>query len=238
MKAVILAGGYGTRLKPYTQIIPKPLLPVGDRAVLEIQIEHFRKFGIEEILLATYHKSDYLEQYLGDGSRYGIKLTVSKEKFPLGTCGPLSLLKNQLVEPFIVINGDILTTMDFAKFSQFSLKNSAALTVASKKISTPFSFGELKFDGDTVTGINEKPLIEHHVVTGIYFMQPSVFRFIPSNVYFGMDDLMKNMLASRARIARFEMEEYWLDIGRAEDYKKAQNLYGDTCQDFSPAEIS
>ena len=120
MKVVILAGGLGTRLKPFTEVIPKPLLPIGEKSVLEIQIERLKKFGFDEIFLATNYKSQYIEGFFGDGSRYGVKLSISKEDKPLGTAGPLLLLKEQLTEPFIVMNGDILSLIDFSKLYEFA----------------------------------------------------------------------------------------------------------------------
>ncbi len=116
MKAVILAGGLGQRLRPFTEVIPKPLLPIGEKAILEIQIENFNKYGFDEIYLATNYKSDYIKNFFGDGSQFGVKLKVSKEDIPLGTAGPLLLLKDQLQEPFIIMNGDILSSFNFKKF--------------------------------------------------------------------------------------------------------------------------
>ena len=122
MKAVILAGGLGVRLKPFTQVIPKPLLPIGEKSVLEIQIDRLRQFGFKDIFLATNYKSDYIERFFGDGSEFGVNLSVSKEETPLGTAGPLALLKERLDTPFIVMNGDILSLGDFRKLYDFSVR--------------------------------------------------------------------------------------------------------------------
>ena len=121
MKAVILAGGLGSRLRPFTEVIPKPLLPIGEKAVLEIQIERFKKFGYDEIYLATNYKSNYIENFFGDGSRYGVKLVISREDKQLGTAGPLSLLKDRLKEPFIVMNGDIISNMNVSGIVSFHI---------------------------------------------------------------------------------------------------------------------
>lgn len=222
MKAVILAGGIGERLKPFTEIIPKPLLPIGDKAILEIQIERLRQHGCDEILLATNYKSDYIEHFLGDGSRYGVRITVNSEAKPLGTAGPLSLLADRLTEPFIVMNGDILTLLDFRRFHEFALRSGSLLTLAIKKEITPFAFGNILFEGDRVTGIEEKPNIVMHILCGIYVMKPEILRFIPRDEYFGMDQLIKRLLAERISISKYEMNEYWLDIGRADSYQMAQ----------------
>ena len=148
MKAVILAGGLGSRLKPFTQIIPKPLLPIGEKSVLEIQIEHLKKHGFDEIFLATNYKSEYIENFFGDGSRFGVKLRISKEDKPLGTVGPLTLLKNELKDPFLMMNGDILTLLNFSDFYGFSVRNAADLTITIKEYITPFQFGNIEFEGD------------------------------------------------------------------------------------------
>jgi len=224
-KAVILAGGLGTRLKPFTQAIPKPLLPIGEKAVLEIQIEHFKQYGFEEIFLATNYKSEYIESFFGDGSRYGVILNVSKEDKPLGTAGPLKLLKTQLVEPFVVMNGDILTLIDFSKFYSFAQEKGTLLTVAIKKIITPYAFGNIFFQNDFVIGIEEKPDIITYALAGIYAMQPEILDLIPEAEYYGIDKLIKMMIDKGLPIAKYEMNEYWLDIGQIDDYEKAQDIY-------------
>ena len=225
MKAVILVGGLGQRLRPFTEVIPKPLLPVGEKAILEIQIDRFKKYGFDEIYLATNYKSDYIENFFGDGSRYGVKLEVSKESIPLGTAGPLTLLKDKLNEPFVVMNGDILSLIDFSKIYNLAVKSDSDLTLAIKKEITPYHFGNIYFDGDYVSGIEEKPDLVTYILAGIYVMKPGIFSIFPENEYFGMDQLIKKMLASHRQIVKYEMEEYWLDIGRPDDYEKAQKVY-------------
>ena len=225
MKAVILAGGLGTRLQPFTQIIPKPMLPVGDRSVLEIQIAHLKDCGVEEIVFATNYKSDLVNSYFGDGSKFGVKLTHSVEQKKLGTCGPLSLLKEKLVEPFIVLNGDILTNLNYKKAYEYHCNNDGALTVVSKEVTFPLSYGNVVTKNGQVVEIKEKPDITVEISSGIYIMSPSVFDFIPFNEPFGMDELMQTMLERSAPIYCYLMKEYWLDIGRMEDYEKAQVDY-------------
>lgn len=225
MKAVILAGGLGTRLRPFTEVIPKPLMPIGEKAVLEIQIEHFVKHGFDEIVLATNYKSDYIEKFFGDGSRYGVKLTISKEDKPLGTAGPLRLAKDLLTDPFVVMNGDILTSFDFTRFYEFALAKDSLLAIAIKKKITPFAFGDIFFEGDIVTGIDEKPDLVNYILAGIYVMRPEIFDLIPDGEYFGMDSLIRLMLERGMPVTKYEIMEYWLDIGRADDYEKAQELY-------------
>lgn len=222
MKAVILAGGLGSRLKPFTEVIPKPLLPVGEKSVLEIQIERLRQYGFNEIFLATNYKSEYIENYFGDGSRYGVKLTVSKEEKPLGTAGPLLLLKERLQEPFVVMNGDILTLVDFGKLYQFACEQESLLTISIKKEITPFAFGNIFFEGDRVSGIQEKPDIIMYILAGIYVMKPEIFSLFPKDEYFGMDKLITKMIDGNMLVTKYDLKEYWLDIGRLSDYEQAQ----------------
>jgi NDP-sugar pyrophosphorylase family protein len=225
MKAVILAGGLGTRLKPLTEAIPKPLLPIGEKSVLEVQIQHLAKYGFDEIYIATYYKADYVESFIGNGNKLGVKIFFSKEEKPLGTCGPLALIKNKLDEPFLVMNGDILTTVDFKKLYDFSLEVKSDLTVVTKAIVMPFAFGNVFSKGDYITGIEEKPDIKNEIIAGIYIMKPSIFKYIPVNKYFGIDDLIKTMLSKNIPISKYLIKEFWLDIGRMEDYQKVQDAY-------------
>ena len=225
MKAVILAGGLGTRLRPFTETIPKPLLPIGEKAILEIQIERLKKFGITDVFLATNYKSDYIESFFGDGSRYGVRLHISKEEKPLGTAGPITLLRKELTEPFFVMNGDILSLIDFGKMMAFASQTDACLTIAIKKEITPFAFGNIFFEGDYVTGIQEKPDIVMYILAGIYVMKPGIFDLIPADTYYGMDVLIQEMIRRNLPVAKYELREYWLDIGRLNDYEKAQDVY-------------
>jgi NDP-mannose synthase len=225
MKAVILAGGLGSRLKPFTEVIPKPLLPIGEKSILEIQIERLKKYGFNDIILATNYMSEYIENYFGDGSRYGIKLKVSKEDKPLGTAGPLLLLKDQLTEPFLVMNGDILSLVDFGELYSFAETQESLLTISIKKEITPFAFGNIFFEGERVTGIEEKPDIVMYILAGIYVMRPEILKLFPENEYFGMDILIKKMLENSLPISKYDLKEYWLDIGRLNDYEKAQEAY-------------
>ncbi len=225
MKAVILAGGLGSRLKPFTETIPKPLLPVGEKAIMEIQLERLKSYGFDEIFLATNHKSDYIRNFFGNGERYGVKLIISKEDKPLGTAGPVKLLGKKLTEPFIVMNGDILSLIDFSKLYSYALSKKTCLTLSIKKEITPFEFGNIGFDGDFVTRIEEKPDLITYILAGIYVMTPEIFGYIPDNEYFGMDLLIKKLLGLNIPVAKYEISEYWLDIGRASDYEKANEFY-------------
>jgi NDP-sugar pyrophosphorylase family protein len=224
-KAVILAGGLGKRLRPFTNAIPKPLLPIGEKSVLEIQIINLSKYGFKEIYIATNYKADYVEAFIGDGNRLGVKVKFSKEEIPLGTCGPLTLLKEELTEPFIMMNGDILTNLDFKKVYDFGNNIDAPLTVVTKETRTPFNFGSVKVNDKYIIGVEEKPDLIIEIISGIYFLKPEVFKYIPENEYFGIDSLIKNLLESNIPVARYLMNEYWLDIGKIDDYNTAQEEY-------------
>ena len=226
MQAIILSGGLGTRLRPFTEVIPKPLLPIGEKAVLEIQIEHLRANGFDHIFLATNYKSEYIENFFGDGSKYGVKLTISKEEIPLGTAGPVKLLQNELKdEPFLVMNGDILTLLHYHNLYDFACSRDTLLTITTKDIYTPFQFGNIHTDGDFVTGIEEKPNIKTTILAGIYIFRPEILDLIPDNTMYNMDKLILDMLAKDLPISHYPILEYWLDIGQVDDYEKAQNIY-------------
>jgi NDP-sugar pyrophosphorylase family protein len=225
MKAVILAGGLGTRLKPFTEIIPKPLLPIGESSVLEIQILSLKECGVTEIFIATNYMSEYVQAFLGDGQKYGVSITFSKEDKPLGTCGPVSLLKDRLTEPFLLMNGDVLTTLNFRQLYNFALNVDANLMVVTKETITPFNFGKVVSDGDYIIDVQEKPDLKLEILAGIYVLKPPVFELIPRDTYYGIDSLIKDMLARNMKVAKYLMKEYWLDIGHVNDYQIAQDAY-------------
>lgn len=224
MYAVILAGGLGHRLKPFTEVIPKPLLPLGEKTVMELQIAALRQSGVTKVFVATNYMADLIAAYLGDGTRFGLDVCVSRETIPLGTCGPLGLLREQLDQPFIVINGDILTKLDFLSLYRFAVGEGACLTVGTKIITTPFRFGNVLVNdsGTRILDVEEKPELKLEIVAGVYCLTPEVFQFIPENQYFGMDSLIKTLIRANRPIARFLIKDYWLDIGQVEDYSKAR----------------
>jgi NDP-sugar pyrophosphorylase family protein len=224
MKAVILAGGLGMRLRPFTQVVPKPLLPIGEKSLLEIQLQRLRKHGFTHVYFATNYKADYIARFFGDGSELGIKIEYSKEIAPLGTAGPLTLLRSQLQEPFLVMNGDILTLLDFTKMRNFALERAAPLTVAIRRHVTPFAFGNIYLDGERLTGIQEKEEIVRYILAGIYFMQPDVVDLIPPGYSYGMDQLIQKLLHLNHDILKYEVLEYWLDIGQVSDYDQTPEI--------------
>lgn len=225
MKAVILAGGLGRRLKPFTQIIPKPLLPLGKSSVLETQILSLKKYGIKDVVIATNHLSDYVKAFLDGKGYYDINISISEEKKPLGTSGPLSLLADSLHDPFLVINGDILTTLDYSALFEYSLEIESDIVVGVKDVKAPFEFGQIVSEGDYIVDVHEKPDLKMEILAGIYLIKPHVLDLIPKNTYYGIDDLIKKMVSKNMKVAKYKIFDYWLDIGRIEDYGTAQNAY-------------
>lgn len=225
MKAVILAGGLGTRLRPFTEVLPKALLPLGDKSILEHQIATLREAGTTHVYIATNYLSHVIEGFMGDGSRLGVRVHISKEESPLGTAGPIKLLKQHLRAPFIVMNGDIVTRLDFKRFYEFGAAQGSCLTVGTKIITTPFRFGNVKVDGDHIVDVEEKPDFTLEIVAGIYCMHPRVMEFIPDGTYYGIDSLIKTLLSRGEKISRFQIADYWLDIGQVEDYSKARAMF-------------
>ena len=228
MKAVILAGGLGSRLKPFTEVIPKPLLPLGEQSLMEIQITMLRDHGFDEVFVATNYRAEFVEAFMGNGERFGVELTFSREEKPLGTCGPIGLLRDRLTEPFIMLNGDILTKLDFRRLYDFAAEQDSDLTVGTKVISTPFRFGNVQVDDNNhILDVDEKPELKFEILAGIYCMKPNIFQMIPDGEYFGIDQLIKNMLAASTPVSRYLIQEYWLDIGQVEDYEEARKKYSD-----------
>jgi NDP-sugar pyrophosphorylase family protein len=222
MKAVIMAGGKGTRLKPYTTSIPKPLVPVGEKAIIEILLNRLKKNGVDEVFICLNHFAGMIAAFLGDGSRFGLKINYSLEDRPLSTVAPLKLIRD-LPEDFLVMNGDLLTDLDFSSLFDYHLKDSALLTVATFSRKTKIDFGVIETDPATSTaiGFREKPEYKFTVSMGVYAMNRKILDWVPDNEPFGFDHLMLKLLEARQRIAVFPYEGYWLDIGRPEDYEKA-----------------
>lgn len=226
MKAVILAGGLGKRLEPFTKIIPKPLLPLGEKTILEVIIQRLKMFGVNEVIIATNYKSGLFERYFGFISQSGLKIRFSKEREPLGTAGPIKLVAKSLKEPFIVMNGDILTTIDFNKMKKLHKETKAKLTVATKEVQVPFHYGIIESDdGVRISNIKEKPSVTAEINGGIYIVNPEVVKEIPDGFY-QMTDLVKKLVAKKMTVVKYKIDDYWLDIGQMHNYKKAQEDFG------------
>lgn len=221
MKAVVLAGGKGTRLAPYTKALPKPLMPIGDMPILEILLRQMRAAGIDEVILAVGHLSDMLETFFADGSRFGLSIRYSYENDPLGTAGPLSLIED-LDGSFLMMNGDVLTTMDFDDFISTHRQSGAAATIAMNRRQVKIDLGVLQRNGSNeITGYVEKPTYDFHVSMGIYVFEPEVVSLIPDQEYFDFPDLVMKLIDRGERVLGYPFEGYWQDLGRPDDYEQA-----------------
>jgi NDP-mannose synthase len=221
MKAVILAGGKGTRLAPYTRILPKPLLPVGDMPILEILLRQMKAAGIEEAILTVGHLSELLRVFFQDGQKLGLKISYSYEECPLGTAGPLSLIDG-LDSTFLVSNGDVLTTLDFRDFVEYHHHSRAAATIAVHKRQVRVDLGVVKFNGSKeIIGYIEKPVYNYEVSMGLYIFEPRVLDYIPHNQYLDFPDLVLKLIDRGECVMGYPFEGYWQDLGRADDYEIA-----------------
>lgn len=222
MKAVILAGGKGTRLKPYTTIIPKPLVPLGDRAILEILIGGLKKCGVTDLTLCVNHLAELIMAYFGNGKKWGVNMEYSLERESLSTVAPIKLIKD-LPENFLVMNGDLLTDLNFKNLYNYHLKSKAIITVATYKRITMIDFGVIDIDKDKniAVGFKEKPRYKLNVSMGVYVFNKKVLDFVPNGKPFGFDNLMLALLAKGKIIKVYPYDGYWLDIGRPEDYERA-----------------
>lgn len=221
MKAVILAGGKGKRLAPYTTVFPKPLMPIGDMPILEIVLRQLKQNGCEEVILAVGHLAELLRAFFNDGQKLGLPVKYSVEDKPLGTAGPLSLI-NGLDSPFFVMNGDILTDLDFADLYRCHVESGAMATIATYNRTVKIDFGVLETDDDgCVCEYIEKPSMGYRVSMGIYVFDPAVLGYIKPDVYFDFPDLVKLLIKEGKKVISYPFSGYWLDIGRPDDYEKA-----------------
>jgi NDP-sugar pyrophosphorylase family protein len=215
-----MAGGKGTRLGKYTRSIPKPLLPLGDLAIIEIQILQLKKSEFNKIYIMTGFKSDYISKFLGDGQRYGVQLIYIHEKTPLGTAGPLKLLEEYIDDYFLLINCDVLTDLNFANFYKKAILDEKSLmTVALASVDINFPFGRVIYD-NYVKSIHEKPRISVDAVAGIYVIHKNIFKYIQHSIL-GMDELINKLLETNESVKAELIEGYWLDIGNEENYERA-----------------
>jgi NDP-sugar pyrophosphorylase family protein len=221
MEAVILAGGKGTRLHPYTAEIPKALVTVGDKPIIEILLRRMQRCGVRKAHLAVNHLAHLIMAVLNNGEHLGLEIVYSHEEQPLSTVGPITLIKN-LPEHFLVANGDILTALDFKELFEHHLHSRAVLTVATHRRTHTVDYGVLEVGADgTVTGFREKPTYSFTVSMGVYVFSRKILSLVPTGQRFGFDDLMFTLLKHKERINLFPFDGYWLDIGRPEDYEQA-----------------
>jgi len=225
LSAVIMAGGFGKRLLPLTEHVPKPMLPVGDRPLLERTIKQLRRSGIRDVSMTTHYLQDHIAQHFGDGEEFGVRISYANEDQPLGTAGGLKLIERP-AGPFVVINGDILTGVSFEKMLAYHREHEAELTVGVRRYVIDVPFGVVECDEARITGLQEKPSLTFFINAGIYLLEPAACDAIPDGRHFDMTDLIKKLVDDGRTVVSYPIIEYWLDVGRPEDYQRAQEEHG------------
>ena len=219
----IMAGGFGKRLSPLTDHTPKPLLKVGEKALLEIALDRFIKLGFHNFYISTHYFAEMIREYFGDGSRWNVSIQYVHEDRPLGTGGALGLLPSDLSDlPVIMCNGDILTTMDYERLLDFHYKNKADLTMCVRDYEHQVPYGVVNADGNKITNIEEKPLQRSFINAGIYVINPALINSVERDTHIDMPDLIHQFIIGDANALLFPIHEYWMDIGAMADYKRAQ----------------
>ena len=226
MKAIILAGGRGTRLAPYTTVFPKPLMPIDGMPILEVIVRQLAHFRIKEMVFTVSQQSEpLLSAYFGNGNRYEVDIRYSKEEKPLGTAGPLSIIPN-LPETFLVMNGDILTTLDYQKLIKYHRQHRGIVTIAMSQKKVRLELGVMEFNrAYQLTRYIEKPMLSYSVSMGIYVFEKKVLGWIPSQKYLDFPELIQKLIKQKERVICYPSNEFWLDIGRHEDYEEAQKKF-------------
>ncbi len=224
MQAVILAGGKGTRLRPYTTILPKPMMPIGEKPILEIIINKLAESGVKKIIISVGYLAGIIQAYFGNGERFGIEIDYFIETEPLGTVGCLALINN-LEEKFIVTNGDVLTDLNFSNLIEHHTKSRKKVTICTYKKEVPISLGVLELNGNVVQDYIEKPTYHFNVSMGIYVINKETVKNIPVNSYFDFPALIKKLISLGEEINVYKFEGEWYDIGREEDYKLVLEKY-------------
>jgi len=221
VKAVVLAGGKGARLAPYTKILPKPLMPIGDMPILEVLLRQMKRAGIEEVILTVGHLAQLLQAFFQNGEKFGLKIQYSYEDYPLGTAGPLSLVEG-LDDTFLVTNGDVLTTLDIQDLIEAHRKSGAVATIAMHARHVNVDLGVLQLDNsDNVIGYIEKPTYDFNVSMGIYVFEPEVLSHIPYNQYLDFPNLIIQLIEDGLKVCGYAFDGYWQDLGRPDDYEQA-----------------
>ncbi|WP_326552381.1 sugar phosphate nucleotidyltransferase [Micromonospora sp. NBC_01813] len=226
MHVVIMAGGKGVRLRPYTTALPKPLVPIGDDfAILEIVLHQLAAYGFRTATMAINHHGSLIRAFVGDGTRFGLRVDYAEERTPLSTVGPLFGLRDRLPERFIVMNGDILTNLNYADLLRAHTDSGAPVTVATFRRKVKVDFGVLTVEGDKVVEFKEKPTLDYRVSMGVYGLTRDTIAPYPTGIEFGFDQLMLDLINHGSPPAAYDFDGYWLDIGRPEDYDEANRSF-------------
>ena len=221
IQAVVMAGGSGTRLRPLTENLPKPMVPVGGKPMLERIIEQLRDAGIAKVMITTHYKGELISNHFGDGQRFGVNISYMEEDKPMGTAGGLSQLEPS-DDPILVINGDILTRVDFRAMLDFHIEHKAEMSVAVRRHETQVPYGVIETQDERITQVLEKPIVSHFINAGIYLLNPAVFKLIPENDSYDMPELINSLINDGRTVISFPVREYWLDIGQHKDYMRAE----------------
>ena len=222
---ILMAGGLGTRLRPLTENIPKPMLNVGDKPILETIIEGFKRYGFTNFILSVNYKKEIIQNYFQDGSALGVSITYIEEEKRMGTAGPLSLLKKKPTSPFFVMNGDLLTQVNFEQLLRFHEDTDAVATMCVREYEHQIPYGVIETDGQQLISIKEKPLQRSFVNAGIYVLSPEILDYIPQNEFYDMPNLFKLLMEKQRNVSVFPVREYWLDIGHIADFERADDEY-------------
>lgn len=224
-KVVLMVGGLGARLSPLTDSTPKPMLHVGNKPILETIIENFYKYGYTDIILSVSYKSHMIEEYFGNGTAFGVNIEYIHEAKRMGTCGALSLMRDSLTEPFFVMNGDLLTNVNFEHMHDYHLSHDAVATMAVREYDFQVPYGVVNVQDGKILSIEEKPTHKFFVSAGIYMLSPLAMKHIPDNEFFDMPTLFERLIKVESNAISFPIREYWLDIGKMSDYERANNEY-------------
>lgn len=220
---IIMAGGLGTRLKSLTKEVPKPMLKVGHDPILQHIINNFKQYGYNKILISVNYKSEIIENYFQDGLAYGVKIEYIRENKRLGTAGGIKLARDYIDKPFFVINGDIFTNLNVDNMMKFHVENKFDITVGTRKHSFQIPYGVIETENDCIKKLREKPTIDYLINAGVYCLNPDLISFIPDNKYFEITDLIDICIKNGMEVGSYEIMDYWMDIGRMEDYNKVNS---------------
>lgn len=224
-KVVLMVGGLGTRLRPLTEHTPKPMLKVGNKPILQTIVEKFSQYGFVDIIMCVNYKSNIIQDFFGDGSKFGVNISYIQEEKRLGTAGALSLVIEKLNEPFFVMNGDLLTNINFEHMMDYHLQNNSIATMGVREYDFQVPYGVVNVEGMNIKSIEEKPVHNFFVSGGVYILSPDVLEYIPNNEFFDMPTLFEKVISDDKKSISFPIREYWMDIGRLDEYEKANNEY-------------
>tara|TARA_X000001036_G_C20656404_1_gene797161 strand:+ start:422 stop:1468 length:1047 start_codon:yes stop_codon:yes gene_type:complete len=224
-KVILMVGGLGTRLQPLTENIPKPMLEVGNKPILQTIVEKFAEYGYLNIVMCINYKSHVIKDYFGDGTEFGVNIEYVSEKDRMGTAGALSLLKDKPQESFFVMNGDLLTNVNFEHLHDFHTSNNSIGTMCVRDYDFQVPFGVVSIKDTKILSIDEKPKHKFFVNAGIYMFDPEILEYIPKNEFYDMPTLFKKLIDKNKKVISFPLREYWLDVGRIEEYEKANLEY-------------